>query len=66
MKSICDYVNRSAPTVLKWIRVDGFPAGRICGGIWESDTDLVDKWREKKVVDCYLKGKNPRNFKKRP
>ncbi len=44
MRAICDYVNRSEPTVLSWIREMDFPAKKI-GGIWESDRRLIDEWR---------------------
>ena len=43
MKAICTYINRSEATVLGWIRDLGFPAKKL-GGIWESTTDLADKW----------------------
>ena len=49
MKAICQYMNRSEPTILKLIREEGFPAKKICGG-WESDTDLIDRWRRKKIA----------------
>jgi len=44
MKQITDYVSRSEVTVLKLHREYGFPAVKI-GGTWESDTELIDKWR---------------------
>ena len=50
MKSICEYVDRSAPTVLKWVREQAFPAGRLCGGVWESDTKWIDKWKARQIV----------------
>lgn len=50
MKSICGYLNRSETTVLDLIRADGFPATKI-GGVWESDTDLIDTWRREKIKE---------------
>jgi len=44
MKSICDYTQRSESTVLGLIRDEDFPAAKI-KGIWESSTEMVDKWR---------------------
>ncbi len=49
MRAICDYVNRSEPTVLSWIRELGFPAKKI-SGIWESDRRLIDEWRRAQVA----------------
>jgi len=49
MKAICGYVNRSEVTVLKWIRELRFPSTKIGGGIWESDTELIDRWRRKQI-----------------
>ena len=48
MKAITDYVKRSEVTVLKLIRAEDFPAKKL-GGIWESDTELIDEWRKKKI-----------------
>lgn len=44
MKAICGYMGRSESTMLTIIRDLDFPAKKICG-IWESDTELADKWR---------------------
>jgi excisionase family DNA binding protein len=49
MKAICSYVNRSEVTVLKWIRELRFPSTKIGGGIWESDTELIDRWRRQQI-----------------
>jgi excisionase family DNA binding protein len=49
MKAICGYVNRSEVTVLKWIRELRFPSTKIGGGIWESDTELIDRWRRQQI-----------------
>lgn len=46
MKDICDYVNRSSPTVLSMIRDMGFPAVKV-GGIWESSRGKIAEWRER-------------------
>jgi len=48
MKEITRYCNRSESTILKWIRVCGFPAVKILGS-WESDKDLIDKWRQNQI-----------------
>lgn len=50
MKSICKYCNRSESTIMQWIRLQGFPATKITGS-WESDTDLIDKWRVEQIVN---------------
>ena len=50
MDEICKYVGYSAPTVLKWIREEAFPATQDCPrGRWESDTRLIDDWRFKRL-----------------
>ena len=49
MKAIGGYVNRSEVTVLKWIRELRFPSSKIGGGIWESDTELIDRWRRQQI-----------------
>ncbi len=50
MSAICKYCSRAEPTILKWIREEDFPARKIGGGIWESDTGLIDDWRVKKIT----------------
>ena len=45
MGEICTYVRRSETTVLGWIRDLGFPAKKLSGKMWESDKELIDKWR---------------------
>ncbi len=45
MKEICGYVRRTESTVLKWVRELGFPAKKVGGGIWQSETALIDEWR---------------------
>lgn len=47
MKQICNYVNRSEVTVLDWIRTMDFPALKVVG-IYEADTDKIDRWRERR------------------
>jgi len=49
MKEICNFVNRSESTVLDLIRLENMPAGKV-GGIWESDTELIDTWRQKQIM----------------
>ncbi len=44
MKAICGYMGRSESTMLDIIRDLDFPAKKI-KGIWESDTELADRWR---------------------
>ena len=46
MKEIECYLNRSAPTVLKWHYNMGLPIRKL-GGIWEGSKKGIDKWRER-------------------
>ena len=64
MKEICAYVRRSEATVLDWIRQLDFPAKKINGGIWESDTKLVNRWRENQIMSKDKKPKKKRSKKK--
>ena len=64
MKEICAYVRRSEATVLEWIRQLDFPATKINGGIWESDTKLVNRWRENQIMSKDKKPKKKRSEKK--
>lgn len=48
-KSICTYCSRSWQTVRLWIREEKFPAAFL-NGVWESNTKLIDDWKEKKIV----------------
>ncbi len=50
MDEIGEYVRRSSVTILDWIRNMGFPASKI-GGIWESDTFLIDRWRREQITE---------------
>lgn len=48
MNQICDYVVKSAPTILKWVRGRKFPArqdGPNC--TWRSSKKAIDEWLEK-------------------
>lgn len=45
MGEITDFVNRSAPTLLKWKKERNFPMEKI-NGVWESDTELILEWRK--------------------
>jgi len=44
MDAIAAYAKRSKNTTRRLIKSDNFPAVKMLG-TWESDTDLVDKWR---------------------
>jgi predicted DNA-binding transcriptional regulator AlpA len=48
MKAICRYIGKSESTVLKYIRDEGLPAGKI-GGEWISDEGRIDDWRLRRV-----------------
>ena len=50
MKAICGYMGRSESTMLAIIRDLDFPAKKICG-VWESDTELADKWRLGQITE---------------
>lgn len=50
MKEICGYFKRSESTILQLIRDCRFPAIKL-GGIWESDTEEVDRWRKQWLRD---------------
>ena len=65
MKSICDYVHRSEDTVQKMIRLEGMPGEKI-GGIWESDTESIDKWIKSRVENGSAMVKKPENKNERP
>jgi hypothetical protein len=49
MTEISAYLRRSDKTTLDLIRGEGLPARKV-GGIWESDTLLIDDWRRKRIV----------------
>lgn len=44
MKEICRYMGRSEPTIIRYIRVMGFPAKKV-NGVWISDVELIKEWR---------------------
>lgn len=44
MKEIAAYARRSESTILAWVRDMDFPARKI-GGVWESNTCLIDRWK---------------------
>lgn len=50
MDEISGYARRSSATLLDWIRNMSFPATKI-GGIWESDTCLIDQWRREQIIN---------------
>ena len=51
MKDICKHMGKSESTILNFIRDFKFPAVKITGKIWESDTDLIDQWRKSLIVN---------------
>lgn len=57
MNEISSYIKRSIPTVIELVATVDFPATKI-GGVWESDTEMIDEWRK-----AFLKG---RHLQKRP
>lgn len=46
MKEICNYEGKSEATMLDLIRNYGYPAKKIKGHIWESETSLAEDWRK--------------------
>jgi len=48
MKEICAYVGKSEDTIRKYIRDEGFPAGKEGGG-WIADKTKIDAWRLSRV-----------------
>ena len=50
MVEITEYYGYSASTVRTLIKTRGFPAVKLSGGSWTSDTDLIDKWRRQQIV----------------
>ena len=48
LKNIVSHVGRDRRTVMRWIREEGFPA-KLLAGKWESDTELVSKWRRYQI-----------------
>jgi hypothetical protein len=50
MKDISAYIDRSMVTAKRWIDREGLPATKI-GGAWISDTELIDEWRNRRIVE---------------
>lgn len=46
--AICAYTNRGETTLRRWVRENNFPVVKI-GGCVESDTDLIDSWRRRRI-----------------
>ena len=65
MKAICEYMNRSEATVLMLISACALPACKLGGGIWESDTELIDKWRKEQISEGIKRLKPPVKKRKR-
>jgi hypothetical protein len=61
MKEISKYLKRSEVTVLQWIRIYKLPANKFGGGVWESDSDLIDEWRRDTIKREILKNGNLRD-----
>jgi len=49
IKEITGYAKRSWTTISIWICNEGFPAKKM-EGVWESQTDLIDKWKADKIT----------------
>ena len=49
MVAIREYLDRSESTTLRLVREEGLPAAKI-GGIWESRTDPIDEWRQRRIA----------------
>jgi hypothetical protein len=47
-KQIQNFVGRDWRVIMKWIVSYQFPATKL-GGIWESDADLIVKWRQDRI-----------------
>jgi predicted DNA-binding transcriptional regulator AlpA len=50
MKEIAEYAGYSRTTVIKMINEENFPAAKLNGSGWESDTELIDVWRMQKIL----------------
>ena len=66
MKEICRYMSRSESTVLGLIRDCDFPAFKINGGTWESDTDLIETWRKEQIIEGIKQKMKSEPVKKKP
>ena len=49
MKAICAYMDKSEPTVLRYIRTLDFPANKV-NGEWVSDAALIADWRRRLIA----------------
>lgn len=49
MNAIAQKAGVSNDVALDWIRNCGMPAEKM-GGIWVSDSDLIDEWRRKRLL----------------
>jgi hypothetical protein len=58
MKEIQKHMNLSEATILAWIRRENFPARKL-GGIWISDTVVIERWRIKKIEGVSPTEKRP-------
>jgi len=52
-KRICGFVGRSWDTIYDWIQNREFPAAKI-SGVWESDQELIIKWKQKMIQECKI------------
>ena len=48
MKEIAAYTGRDRATIMKWINDENFPAIKV-DGRWESNTDLIDTYRQQRI-----------------
>ncbi|MDR2947170.1 MAG: helix-turn-helix domain-containing protein [Candidatus Adiutrix sp.] len=44
MKEICRYMDKSEPTIIRYINTMSFPAKKV-NGVWLSDAGLIREWR---------------------
>lgn len=61
--AICDYCRSvglpaSKVSVLQMIRDEYLPAKKL-GGIWDSDSELIDKWRRNRLETEHYQGLDP-------
>jgi len=62
MAEIASYFGYSHSTILALIRNQDFPARKVTGGIWMSDTDLIDKWRKNQIMVAPLAPPKPKKL----
>jgi len=65
MKDICNYVNRSANTIIKYINELSFPAVKLNDATWQSDTDLIDDWRKCQIMGIPFEMPKPKKRNKK-